>query len=64
MLFFGESKKGPVVGAAHTGWGGAVKGILETTIHNMIEEGADLKSIHAAVGPCIGPEDYEVSEDF
>ena len=64
ILFHGQSPKGPVIGAAHAGWGGALRGILESTIDKMIEAGADPKTIKAMVGPCIGPTSYEVSEDF
>ncbi len=64
VLFIGDGAKGPVIGAAHAGWGGAVKGVLENTIKKMIDEGAFIETIKAAVGPCIGPESYEVSEGF
>ncbi len=64
VLFIADSPKGPVIGAAHAGWGGAVKGVLENTIKKMIDEGAFIETIKAAVGPCIGPDSYEVSEGF
>ncbi len=64
VLFTGDSAKGPVVGAAHAGWGGAVKGVLEDTINKMKSEGAFIETIRACLGPCIGPESYEVSEGF
>ena len=65
VLFRGAKGDGsPVIGAAHAGWGGAVKGILEATIENMKALGAESESIQAAIGPCIGQASYEVSEDF
>ena len=65
VLFFGRRADGsPVVGAAHAGWGGAVKGILEATRDAMLKEGATLESLHAAVGPCIAQKSYEVSAGF
>ena len=64
VLFIGDSAKGPVIGAAHAGWGGAVKGVLENTIQKMVGEGAFIETIKVALGPCIGPESYEVSEGF
>lgn len=65
ILFHGLLHDGkPIIGAAHAGWGGALRGILESTIDKMIEAGAELKTIKAMVGPCIGPESYEVSEEF
>jgi polyphenol oxidase len=64
ILFHGQSKKGHVIGAAHAGWGGAVKGILESTIDNMIAQGAVLSSIKVMIGPCIHQPSYEVSPEF
>ena len=53
-----------VVAAAHAGWRGAVGGVLEATIAQMEKEGAARHRIHAAVGPCIGPQAYEVGPEF
>lgn len=54
----------PVVGAAHAGWRGAVGGVLERTIDAMGRLGAAPDTIHAAIGPCLGPRSYEVSAGF
>lgn len=65
VLFAGEKSDGsPVIGAAHAGWGGALKGITDSTIEMMMERGTVLETIRAAVGPCIGPKSYEVSLGF
>lgn len=65
VLFEGAKADGaPVIGAAHAGWGGAVKGVLESTLTQMKALGALPESIRACVGPCIGPASYEVSEGF
>lgn len=65
VLFFGQKENGrPVIGAAHAGWGGALKGILESTYLAMTKAGAVKDSVRAVIGPCIGPNSYEVSEDF
>lgn len=65
VLFYGEKADGsPVIGAAHAGWGGALKGVLEGTINTMAEQGALPESIHASLGPCIGPKSYEVRDEF
>lgn len=65
VLFYGEDSAGhPVIGAAHAGWGGALKGVLESTIEKMQELGAVKETIHAALGPCIGPVSYEVDISF
>lgn len=65
VLFYGAKADGaPVVGAAHAGWGGAVRGVLEATVKAMLAQGARAETLRAAVGPCIGPESYEVSDGF
>ncbi len=53
-----------VVGAAHAGWGGALNGVLESTVDAMVARGCARASIRAAVGPCIGLASYEVSRGF
>jgi YfiH family protein len=53
-----------VIGAAHAGWKGALTGVLEATIAAMARIGARPSRIRAALGPCIGPEAYEVGPEF
>ncbi len=53
-----------VIGAAHAGWKGALGGILDETIAAMVSIGATRGRVEAAVGPCIGPENYEVGPEF
>ena len=53
-----------VIGAAYAGWRGAFGGIIENTLKLMLDKGAELKNIAAAVGPCIGQKSYEVDEVF
>lgn len=57
-------KKAGIVGACHAGWRGALSGIVESTVATMCERGASPANISAVLGPCIGPESYEVGEDF
>lgn len=65
ILFQGQKADGsPIIGAAHAGWGGALKGVLESTVKTMCDQGARLHSIRAAVGPCIAKASYEVSRGF
>ena len=64
VLFSGEGANGKVIGAAHAGWGGALRGVLENTIAKMAEQGAYTETISACIGPCIGPDSYEVSDGF
>lgn len=65
VLFSGLKADGaPVVGAAHAGWGGALKGVCERTVLEMEKLGAEHDTITAAIGPCIGAKSYEVGPDF
>ena len=65
VLFAGTDGQGaPVIGAAHAGWGGALKGVLESTINAMVKMGAELSTIKAAIGPCIAQKSYEVGAEF
>jgi polyphenol oxidase len=41
-----------------------LKGVLESTIKAMINQGATIETIRAAIGPCLGQENYEVGEEF
>ena len=53
-----------VVAAAHAGWKGALTGVVEATIVQMETLGARRDRLQAAVGPCIGPQSYEVGPEF
>lgn len=53
-----------VVAAAHAGWRGALGGVLEAAISGMVNLGAKRGNIHAALGPCIQQENYEVGPNF
>ena len=53
-----------VVAAAHAGWKGALRGVLEAAVATMEQLGARRARIAAALGPCIGPEAYEVGPEF
>jgi YfiH family protein len=53
-----------VVGAAHAGWRGALAGVVEAAVTAMERLGARRGHIHAAVGPCIAPQSYEVGPEF
>lgn len=65
VLFYGRTRNGgPIIGVAHAGWGGALKGVLESTVMIMCDHGAELSTIAAAVGPCITKKSYEVSLGF
>ena len=53
-----------VVAAAHAGWKGALTGVVEAAVARMVSLGADRNRLRAAVGPCIGPQSYEVGIEF
>lgn len=53
-----------VVAAAHSGWKGAVGGVLESTVARMEELGAKRARIVAAIGPLIRQQSYEVGAEF
>lgn len=56
--------KAKVIGAAHAGWKGAISGVLQETVRQMVELGAVRGRIQAAIGPCIGQLSYEVGPEF
>ena len=52
------------LGLAHAGWQGTVARIASTTVRAMVEHfGTDPAHVVAAIGPSIGPDEYEVGED-
>lgn len=53
-----------VVAAAHAGWKGALGGVIEATVAAMERLGARRDAIRVALGPAIGPESYEVGDEF
>jgi len=62
-VLFADERAG-IVGAAHAGWGGAFRGVLEATVDAMERLGADRTRITAVVGPCIAQASYEVGPEF
>lgn len=60
----GQAQTGPVIGACHAGWKGALGGIVAATVAAMVALGARPERMTAAVGPCIGQRSYEVGGEF
>jgi YfiH family protein len=55
---------GRAVGAAHAGWRGLAAGIVEKTAARVANlAGAQTGTLHAWLGPAIGPTAFEVGED-
>jgi len=62
LLFTDAS--GHVVAAAHAGWRGLAAGVIEHTVHAVCEAaGVAPAQVHVWLGPCIGPQAFEVGDD-
>ena len=53
-----------IVGAAHSGWKGALGGVLQNTVKALETLGAARGRIQAALGPWIRQKSYEVGPEF
>jgi YfiH family protein len=53
-----------VIGASHSGWRGALAGVLEATIDAMEKLGARRQRIVAVLGPTISQPNYEVGAEL
>lgn len=62
-ILFADPEAG-IVGAAHSGWKGAIGGVLEATIAAMEARGAHRKRMIVALGPMLSQTNYEVGSDF
>lgn len=49
-----------VIAAVHAGWRGALDGILENAVEEMVRLGAQPDTICAALGPCLSQSNFEV----
>ena len=57
-------RKELIVGVAHAGWKGAVKGITDNLIERFQMNGSVIENILVAIGPCIGKASFEVKSDM
>jgi YfiH family protein len=56
--------EGRVVAAAHAGWRGLASGVIQQTVNAVCEQaGVSAGQLRAWLGPCIGPDAFEVGED-
>ncbi|MDF1721503.1 MAG: peptidoglycan editing factor PgeF [Minwuia sp.] len=62
-LLFADAEAG-VVGAAHSGWKGALDGVLQATVNAMEALGADRSRIVVTLGPTLAQASYEVGPEF
>jgi YfiH family protein len=60
---FADAEAG-IIGASHSGWRGALSGVLESTIAAMEKLGARRERIVAVLGPTISQPNYEVGPEF
>jgi YfiH family protein len=63
VLLFADKSAG-VIGAAHSGWKGALTGMVEALVAAMEALGARRANIAAALGPTIAQQSYEVGPEF
>lgn len=62
-LLFHDPVRG-VIGMAHAGWRGTVRGVGANTVRAMVEAyGCMPRDIQAGIGPSIGPMHYQVGEE-
>jgi polyphenol oxidase len=62
ILFYDPKKK--IIGCAHAGWKGALKGIIFNTVNKFKELKSKNEDLIAIVGPCIDKKNYQVRSDF
>ena len=62
ILLYDPQKK--IIGCIHSGWRGALNGVIMNTIKKFKELDSNINNLIAVVGPCIGKENYEVKIDF
>ena len=62
ILLYDPQKK--IIGCIHSGWRGALNGIIQNTIKKFKELGSNIDNLFAVIGPCIRKENYEVKIDF
>ena len=62
ILLYDPQKK--IIGCIHSGWKGALNGVIKNTIKKFKELDSNTDNLLVAVGPCIGKENYEVKIDF
>ena len=62
-ILFSDSEA-RVIGAAHSGWKGAVSGVVASTVTAMEKLGARRERILAVLGPTISAAAYEVGPEF
>lgn len=59
-----SDEKNKIIAAIHAGWKGAITGIIENTIFEMLKIGSSIKEIKVLIGPHLRVKNFEVKNDF
>tara|TARA_B110000438_G_C15642250_1_gene575869 strand:+ start:174 stop:935 length:762 start_codon:yes stop_codon:yes gene_type:complete len=62
-IFFYDPKN-KIIGCAHSGWKGALSGIIKNTVKKFNELNSKNNDLIAVIGPCISKKNYVVENDF
>lgn len=62
LLFYDE--KHQIIGAAHAGWRGVLRGVIENTLDLMLSLGAEKQHIAVAIGPCLQKNSFACQADM
>jgi len=62
ILIYDPKKK--IIACIHSGWKGALNGIIKNTLKKFNELNSNSSDLIAVVGPCINKQNYEVRTDF
>ena len=62
VLLYEPKKK--IIACIHSGWKGALNGIMKNTIKKIKKINPDINELVAVIGPCIGKKSYKVKTDF
>ena len=62
VLLYEPKKK--IIACIHSGWKGALNGIIKNTIKKIRKINPDINELVAVIGPCIGKKSYKVKIDF
>ena len=62
ILFYDPKKE--IIACVHSGWKGALNGIIKNTLKKFNELNSKNEDLIAVVGPCISKQNYEVKKDF
>ncbi len=62
IFIFDKNKK--IICCLHSGWKGALKNIIGTSINKIKKNNIEEENIIAIVGPCLGYKNFEVDKNF